>query len=199
MPYLYSAAVAAARTGAPMMRALLVDAADDPGAWLADLEYLIGSDLLVAPMTNPSGERHVYLPAGRWVDWWTRSTVEGGGYRRVTKPLDQVPLFVREGALIAATPVRDTIGDDPFPEVTLLSFGATSAQATVSDVDGDTLITALRSDDALVLTIDGPARVTRIDFPFVDGCCMPTSVTINGRPAVLSTGDDGVPTALVSR
>jgi alpha-D-xyloside xylohydrolase len=197
MPYLYTAAVEAARTGAPMMRALLVDSADDPGAWLADLEYLVGPDLLVAPMTNPNSERHVYLPAGRWIDWWTGSILEGGGYRRVAKPLDQIPLFVREGALIAATPIRDTIGDDPFPEVTLLSFGATSAQATMFDVDGDTRISAVRSSDVFAVTLDGPARVTRIDFPVIDGGRVPTCVTINGRPTVLSHGADGVLTALV--
>jgi alpha-D-xyloside xylohydrolase len=197
MPYLYTAAVEASRTGAPMMRALLVDTADDPGAWLADLEYLVGPDLLVAPMTNPSGERHVYLPAGQWIDWWTREVVCGGGYRRVTKPLDQIPLFVRDGALIAATPARDTIGDGPFPEVTLLSFDAISTETTVCDVDGDTRITAVRSGDVLTLTVDGPARVTRIDFPFIDGRGAPTSVIINGRPAILSTGADGVPMALV--
>ena len=64
MPYLYSAAVESARTGPPMMRALLVDSPDDPAAWLADLEYRLGPDLLVAPMTDPDGTR-ARLPAGR--------------------------------------------------------------------------------------------------------------------------------------
>jgi alpha-D-xyloside xylohydrolase len=182
MPYLYTAAVRAARTGAPMMRALLVDSPDDPGAWLADLEYLLGPDLLVAPMTNPDGERHVYLPDGRWVDWWTGAVLAGGGYRRVTKPLEQIPLFVRHGALIATTQVRDTVGDGPFPDVTLLSFGAATTGTTLSDVDGDTRVSAVRSGDSFTVTVDGPARVTGIEFPVVDGATAPTSVTINGVP-----------------
>ena len=71
MPYLYSIAVDSARTGVPMMRALLVDSPDDPAAWQADLEYRLGRDLLVAPMTDPNGTRTVYLPEGEWVDWWS--------------------------------------------------------------------------------------------------------------------------------
>jgi alpha-D-xyloside xylohydrolase len=197
MPYLYTAAVRAARTGAPMMRALLVDAPDDPGAWLADLEYLLGPDLLVAPMTNPTGQRDVYLPEGRWVDWWTGSILAGGGYRWVAKPLDQLPLFVREGALIAATPVRDTVGDGPCSEVTLLSFGAASARATLSDVDGDSEVSAVRTGENFAVVVDGPARVTRVEFPAVDGASAPTSVTVNGVSARLSTGEGGVPVALV--
>jgi alpha-D-xyloside xylohydrolase len=134
-------------------------------------------------MTDPSGERHVYLPDGRWVDWWTGAVVAGGGYRRVTKPLEQIPLFVRYGAVIATTPVRDTVGDGPFPEVTLLSFGATDTRVTLSDVDGDTQVGAVRTGDSFAVTVDGPARVTRVEFPVVDGETAPTTVTINGVPA----------------
>jgi alpha-D-xyloside xylohydrolase len=125
----------------------------------------------------------VYLPDGRWVDWWTGDMLPGGGYRRVTKPLEQIPLFVRYGALIATTRVRDTVGDEPFPEVTLLSFGGTSARAILSDVDGDTRVVAVRTGDTFAVTVEGPARITRVEFPAIDGATAPTSVTINRVPA----------------
>ena len=121
----------------------------------------------------------------------------GGGYRRVAKPLDQIPLFVREGALIAATPVRDTVGDGPFPEVTLLSFGAVTASATVSDVDGETAVSAVRTGRTFAVVVDGPARVTRVEFPVVDGATAPTSVIVNGVPAAVRTTGDGVQVAVV--
>ncbi len=101
----------------------------------------------------------------------------------MAKPLGQIPLFVRHGALIATTEVRDTVGDGPFPEVTLLSFGAISARAILSDVDGDTRVVAVRTGDTFAVTVDGPARVTRVEFPAVDGATAPLSVTINGAPA----------------
>ncbi len=131
MPYIYSAAVTAARTGEPMMRALLLDSPDEPGAWLADLEYRLGADLLVAPMTDPTGHRQVYLPAGRWVDYWSGEVLTGGGYRPVHQPLERIPLFVRLDALIATTEVTDAVGDAPFAEITVQSWAGGSAQTTL--------------------------------------------------------------------
>ncbi len=76
LPYLYSAALTSARTGVPMLRALLVDTPDDPAAWNEELTYRLGDDLLVAPMTDPAGSRDVYLPTatGGWTGGAARST-----------------------------------------------------------------------------------------------------------------------------
>ncbi|MFC4057930.1 TIM-barrel domain-containing protein [Planomonospora corallina] len=160
MPYIYTAAVEAARTGAPMMRALCVDHPDDPVAWQADLEYLLGRDLLVAPMTSPGGVRKVYLPAGEWVDHWTGETLTGGRHVTVSAPLERIPLFVRHGALIPvlADPGQ-TVGDGPFGEITLVGYGTETGTAVISDVDGDTTVTV----DAAGIRVDGPARITGVD------------------------------------
>jgi alpha-D-xyloside xylohydrolase len=181
MPYLYSAAVAAARTGAPMMRALLIDSPDDPAAWNAELEYRLGTDLLVAPMINPEGQRQVYLPAGDWVDYWTGEVHAGGRHLRVSSPLDRVPLFVRHGALIATTAVHDTVGDGPFTEITLVSWGGVSAETIVSDVDGDTTIRAVRDGDTLRVSVDGPLPVGRVECAPVAGAAAPRTILID-RP-----------------
>jgi alpha-D-xyloside xylohydrolase len=159
MPYLYTAAVQSARTGAPMMRALLVDSPDDPAAWLADLAYRLGPDLLVAPMTDPSGTRTVYLPEGEWVDWWSRAILPGRAFHTITQPLERIPLFVRRGAIIPVTDVVDAVGNEPFGPITLLCFDVTHAQTTISDVDGDTTITVIAENDRLLVTVDGPAKV----------------------------------------
>ncbi|WP_449062172.1 TIM-barrel domain-containing protein [Planomonospora algeriensis] len=157
MPYIYTAAVEAARTGAPMMRALCVDHPDDPVAWRADLEYLLGRDLLVAPMTSPDGVRKVYLPAGEWVDHWTGEVLAGGRHVTVSAPLSRIPLFVRRGAVIPvlAEP-GETVGDGPFGEITLVGYGTDAGTAVISDVDGDTTATV----EAGGVRVDGPARVT---------------------------------------
>ncbi|MBG0820839.1 alpha-xylosidase [Planomonospora sp. ID91781] len=157
MPYVYTAAVEAARTGAPMMRALCVDHPDDPVAWRADLEYLLGRDLLVAPMTSPDGVRKVYLPAGEWVDHWTGEVLAGGRHVTVSAPLSRIPLFVRRGAVVPvlAEP-GETVGDGPFGEITLVGYGTDAGTAVISDVDGDTTATV----EAGGIRVDGPARVT---------------------------------------
>lgn len=196
MPYLYSAAVESARTGAPMMRALLVDSPDDPSAWLADLEYRIGADLLVAPMIAPEGVRQVYLPAGDWVDWWTGEVHTGGRYVRITVPLEQAPLFARLGAMIATTTAGEVVGDAPFTGITLLSFGGGAGQAVIRDVDGDTTITAVRAGDRLAVTAHGPADICAVAFAPVAGAKPPGEVTINGAATCL-TLENGVLTAAV--
>ncbi|MFC4532001.1 TIM-barrel domain-containing protein [Sphaerisporangium dianthi] len=176
MPYIYSAAVEAARTGAPMMRALCVDHPGDPVAWQADLEYLLGRDLLVAPMTSPEGSRQVYLPDGEWVDYWTHETLRGGRYITVAKPLDQIPLFVRRGALIPVTGIRDTVGDGPFTDVTVVAYGGGDGQATIRDVDGDTTVTATQDGDVLRVAVTGPLPITNVEIAPVDGA--PATVVV---------------------
>jgi len=182
MPYLYSAAVTAARTGAPMMRALLVDSPDDPAAWGAELEYRLGTDLLVAPMINADGRRHVYLPAGDWVDHWTGRTHVGGRHLPVETPLDRIPLFVRHGALIPTTEPRDIVGDGPFTDVTLVSWGGVSAETVVCDVDGDTTVRAVRDGDTLRVDVDGPLPVRRVEVVAVTGTEPPATVLLGGVP-----------------
>lgn len=190
MPYLYSAAVDAARAGLPMMRPLLVDHPDDPVAWQADLEYLLGPDLLVAPMTDPSGSRPVYLPQGRWVDRWTGAVHDGGRYVTVTLPVARVPLFVRYGALVPTAPAGDTVGDGPYPELTVECWdGDGGAGTVIRDTDGDTVVSTVRRGGTLAVTVEGPATVRAVAFPRVDGSRPPATVTINGVPAPLATVD----------
>ncbi len=179
MPYLYSTAVASARTGEPVMRALLVDSPDDPAAWQADLQYRLGTDLLVAPMIDPGGTRHVYLPDGQWVDWWTGQLHHGRQHLQITTDLQHIPLFARHGALIPTTDAQDTVGDQPFTDLTLLSIGAATSHTVVHDTNGDTTIHAQRDGDTYHVTTDGPARVGSVRFAPVHGASTPTSVTIN--------------------
>ncbi|MGW0478359.1 TIM-barrel domain-containing protein [Nonomuraea sp. NPDC003214] len=167
MPYLYSAAVEAARTGAPMMRALCVDHPEDPVAWQADLEYLLGRDLLVAPMTSPGGTRDVYLPEGEWVDYWTGETHGGGRYVRVTKPLEQIPLYVRRGALVPVAEPGETVTTPD--TITLVAFGGGDCRMRIHDTDGETAVVATRDGDTLRVTVTGPKQVAAVEFAPVAG------------------------------
>jgi alpha-D-xyloside xylohydrolase len=182
MPYLYSTAVESARTGVPMLRALMVDSPDDPVAWQADLEYRLGPDLLVAPMTDPDGARKVYLPQGRWVDVWSGQVHTGGRHLPVRTPVDRVPLFARYGALTPVTEVREALGSEPFEDITIVSWGATSGSTVVRDVDGDTTVTATRTGDRLEFTVDGPARVAGVVLAPIEGEPAPTEVFVDGTP-----------------
>lgn len=111
LPYLYSLFEEHSRTGAPVMRPLWFEYPDDWRTYTNEDEYLVGRDLLVAPVVNEGvTKRRVYFPAGdRWVDWWTGKTYEGGTDAEIDAPLDRLPLFVRAGAVIPTQPsIRHT-------------------------------------------------------------------------------------------
>ena len=106
MPYIYAQAKDASERGLPMMRALFVEYPDDPGSWLVEDEYLLGSDLLVAPLleTGMTG-RAVYLPPGKWIDYQTAKAYAGGWHQIAAGALPVVVL-VRDGAVHPAREAR---------------------------------------------------------------------------------------------
>ncbi len=118
-PYLARAQRRYDRTGLPLMRALALAHPDDPQAIERDDEYLLGPDLLVAPVLDDGVRaRKVYLPHGRWVDLWRSADyhkgtlkprrraviLRGGREVVVPAPLDEIPLFVRARARMRLLP-----------------------------------------------------------------------------------------------
>ena len=105
MPYLYAAFLRAAETGAPVQRPLVFDHQYDPTVRDIDDEYLLGPDLLVAPVYAAGATaRQVYLPAGGWYDWHTGALVGGNRYLNVAVSMDRIPIYARGGAVIPMWP-----------------------------------------------------------------------------------------------
>ncbi|NKF23359.1 glycoside hydrolase family 31 protein [Solimonas marina] len=105
VPYIAAAARQTIDDGLPIVRPLPFAYPDDAQAVAADDEYLFGPDLLVAPVTSVlSGlavtARTVYLPAGRWRQFWTGTVIDGPATRVELVPLEQIPLYVRDGAIL---------------------------------------------------------------------------------------------------
>lgn len=99
-PYLKELMQEASDKGTPLMRPLFYEFPDDENAWNPADQYLLGSDLLVAPVCEKGAvSRSVYLPSGcKWVGVWDQSVTEGGRTLEVSCPLDVIPLFVRQGS-----------------------------------------------------------------------------------------------------
>lgn len=99
-PYLQAQAQVAHDRGIPPMRPLFFDFPDDPAAWEVDDQFLLGPDLLVAPVTRAGARsRPVYLPAGAsWRELVTGKVHRGGSELAADAPLEQIPVFVRDGA-----------------------------------------------------------------------------------------------------
>lgn len=101
LPYLTREAAHSAATGEPMLRALLLDAPDDPAVWALQDQYRLGRDLLVAPVVEEGATvRRLYLPQGDWFDFWSGSAVQGGRWIEVPVALETIPVFVRAGAVL---------------------------------------------------------------------------------------------------
>lgn len=102
IPYTRSFLYQATRTGMPVMRALVFSFPKDET--VADMwdEYLFGSELLVAPVTVAGAtERKLYLPTGRWLDYTDKRAVYSGPSTVTVKAaLQDLPVFVREGAIV---------------------------------------------------------------------------------------------------
>ena len=108
LPYIVEEARRATETGYPMVRARLMHHPEDRQAWHIDDEYYFGSEFLVAPVMNSEDKRDVYLPEGRWVDFFTGERFEGGRWLKgVECPLERMPLYVKEGAEISLYPDLD--------------------------------------------------------------------------------------------
>lgn len=85
-------------TGAPMVRHLLLEFPDDRACWPVSDQYLLGTGLLVAPITTEGATRRaVYLPAGAtWFHVWTGEEHEGGRTIEVEAPIGSPPVFSRD-------------------------------------------------------------------------------------------------------
>src|SRR5574341_431335 len=125
LPYLYTAVWQAAQTGAPIVRPLLFEYPDDPQTYNLDDQFMLGDALLAAPVLEGGATgRAVYLPAGEWFDYWTHERIGGGQTITVSAPLDQLPLFVRAGAVIPLWPIQQYVGEKAIDVLTLEAFWA---------------------------------------------------------------------------
>jgi alpha-glucosidase (family GH31 glycosyl hydrolase) len=127
-PYLLAAAREYVETGMPIMRHLVLAYPDDDVAASLEDEYLLGPDLLVAPVLEEGARvRSVYLPAGLWADARRGEVHRGPGWVELPAPLEEAPVLIREGAEIPLLPAD---------VMTLTDHGADSGVVRLADRAG---------------------------------------------------------------
>ncbi|MPZ79177.1 MAG: alpha-xylosidase [Actinophytocola sp.] len=173
MPYLYQAARVAHLDGVPMMRAMVVEFPDDPACTHLDRQYLLGDDLLVAPVFAADGTVDYYVPAGEWTHFLTGQRISGPTWVRERHGFDSVPLLVRPGAVVPVGAVDDRPEYDYSDGVTLRAYdladGAT-VTTPIPTVSGDVActFTTTRRGDTVVVEVDVPPARWRVQLNGAD-------------------------------
>ena len=98
-PYVTKRMQEAHEKGTPVMRPMFYDFPDDPICWEVETQYLFGPDILVVPITDAGCRTiEVYLPAGAsWTNAWSGEKFQGGQWITADAPIEQIPLFARDG------------------------------------------------------------------------------------------------------
>jgi len=121
LPYVYTMARKTYDTGMPLCRPLYYEWPELDEAYSRTGQYMFGDDLLVAPVTAPSDPMtgcanvEVWIPPGKWTNWFTGRRYEGPRIARLLVPLKDIPLFVRDGGVIPMISHKRRI-DRRFPE-----------------------------------------------------------------------------------
>ncbi len=139
LPYIYSLARECHDAGLPLMRALWLHYPDDSAAAARGDEYLWGRDLLIAPVVERgSTARRLYLPRGRWYDFWTETALEGG--REITREVDlaTIPVYARAGAILPLGPVKQYTDQPVDGAVQLIIYPGDDGLFVLYDDDGAT-------------------------------------------------------------
>jgi alpha-D-xyloside xylohydrolase len=158
LPYIYTYACIAAETSLPLLRPMALEFQDDPSTYTLDLQYMFGRELLVAPIYNSSGERTIYLPEGRWIDFWTHELLEGSRTIKVRATLDIMPLYVRANALIPTVEPAQFTTNAPFEEITFDAYLLDQGAFELRDSDGTTRISATLTENQLHIEVESPKK-----------------------------------------
>jgi alpha-D-xyloside xylohydrolase len=105
MPYIYSLAWKVTNENYTIMRHLIMDYRTDANVKNIDNQFLFGPFMMINPVTTAgASNRSVYLPAGKWFDFWTGGQLTGGQTINADAPLDKMPIFVKAGSIIPMGP-----------------------------------------------------------------------------------------------
>ena len=100
MPYLWSQAIKTHTTGIPMMRSMIIAFSEDTACKYLDQQYMLGDNLLIAPIMNEEGLAEFYVPEGTWYDIITNEAYEGGKYYQKTCSYFEMPVLARPNSIV---------------------------------------------------------------------------------------------------
>ena len=184
MPYLYKTAIDTSRSGVPTMRSMVLEYTEDKTCHYVDKQYMLGDNLLVAPIFNDQSIAEYYLPKGIWTDFFTGEEKEGAGWITEKHGYLSIPLMVKENSIVVMGAHDDRpdydYGDHAEIRIYALKDGH-SASSIVYGMDNQEQIsiTASRSgSDIHIQVTSGQEYTIRL-----------INVTASGKDAVIDGKD----------
>jgi alpha-glucosidase (family GH31 glycosyl hydrolase) len=139
IPYLYTYTWVAHRDALPILRPLYLAYPELPDAYQHPHEYFFGEQLLIAPVLDPQGDETIYLPPGRWLDFFSGRPYDGGRTLSAHYATDQAPVFVRDGAVIPLQMPSAYSNEKPLDSLILNVYGSARAAFDLYEDDGSSL------------------------------------------------------------
>jgi alpha-glucosidase len=141
-PYLYSSAIEAHQTGRPILAPLVFDYRNDRNTYKKDYHFMLGRQILVAPVLEKAEKWNVYLPQGGWIHYWSGKRYAGGQTVTVDAPLygkDGLPMFVKSGGIIPMMPKMSYIYEKTLEPLTLDVYPGEAGQSEYVMYDCETV------------------------------------------------------------
>ena len=160
MPYIYQMAVNSHHTGIPTMRSMVMEFEDDPATKYLDMQYMLGDNILVAPVFSADGDVEYYLPEGTWTHLLSREVKQGGRWYKENYYFMSLPVYVRDNTLLALGNNEKTADYEFTNGVEIRVYEVKDGCKTsclVPDQKGQTALTveAFRENSKLTLTSTG--------------------------------------------
>ncbi len=169
MPYLYRNAIETSKTGVPMMRSMVLEYTQDRNCAYLATQYMYGDSLLVAPIFNDKSMAEFYLPEGTWTSLLTGEVKEGGKWYKEHYGYMSIPLFVREGSIVAVgacdTDAVYDYADGVDYKVYALAEGKdarTVVYNTENEVDSEITVSHIDNRYEISVTSKKPCKVTLV-------------------------------------
>lgn len=123
LPYIYSVFWEHHRYGFPILRPLVMHEQQVKTNPYREEEFTFGDKILVSPVMEPAQQsKVVYLPAGKWYYYWTDEVFDGRKEHTIPTPLDEMPVFVKAGAVIPEYPVMQYVHEREIEELKLTVY-----------------------------------------------------------------------------
>ena len=202
MPYLYRTSIDTSHSGVPTMRSMVLEFTEDKNCYYLDKQYMLGDNLLVAPIFNDESMGSFYLPKGTWTDFFTGETVDGGVW--VEKKYDylHLPLMVRPNSIVTIGACDDKPDYDYADGAELRIYALTDGQKAETTVYGMAQNAELNVSvmkDGAQITIEAEnigkksytVRLVNVQASSADGAAMEvvgndTVLTLNAEKVVVN-------------